>query len=134
LAVVFALGGLNALGVYAEGQQDTPTEDACMAIVNYHLSSPHEEAGSDALDRLRYVEGRLTKATAPEAVVIRQYLAYELLYRGAGTRSSALLLETDDVGLAAWFVRAAQVCTDLGHPQLQEYLYDKTRDEYHASQ
>jgi hypothetical protein len=42
------------------------------------------------------------------------------------------VFEADEVKLVGrvspQLMRAAQACTDLGHPELQEYLHD-TRDE-----
>lgn len=130
--LVVVVGGLNTIGAYAERQATAPTDDACLTMLTYHRSVPGEDEASDAWDRLRYVETRLDKARAPEAVAIREYLAYDALYRGAGRAPDEFVLETDDIGLAArtgtghrLLMRAAQACTDLGHPELQEYLYDR---------
>jgi hypothetical protein len=138
--LVVVVGGLTTIGAYAERQAKTPTEDACMTMLAYHRSAPGEDDGRDAWDRLRYVESRLDKATAPEAFAIREYLTYDRLYRGAGRAPNELVLETDDIGLATQtgtghrlLVGAAQACTDLGHPELQKYLYDQTGDEDYAS-
>jgi hypothetical protein len=132
--LVVVVGGLSTFGAYAERQATTPTDDACMTMLNYHQSALGEEDGSDAWDRLRYFETRLDKTTAPEAVAIREYLAYDALYRGAGLAPNELLLETDDIGLLGrtgtghrLLMRAAKACTDLGHSELQEYLNDDTR-------
>jgi hypothetical protein len=129
--VVVVVAGLNTIGAYAERQIKTPTDDACMTMLTYHRSTPGEDEASDAWDRLRYIETRLDKATAPEAATIREYLAYDALYRGAGRAPNEFVLETDDIGLTArtgtghrLLTRAAQACVDLGHPELQEYLYD----------
>jgi hypothetical protein len=130
--LVVVVGGLTTIGAYAERQAKTPTDDACMTMLTYHRSAPGEDDGSDAWDRLRYVESRLDKTRGPEAVAIREYLTYDRLYRGAGRTPNELVLETDDIGLAAQtgtgrrlLMRAAQACTDLGHPDLEEYLYDE---------
>jgi hypothetical protein len=127
--VVMVVGGLNALGVYAEGQADTPTDDACAAMVNYHRSLLSGRSNSDARDRLRYLEGRLHKAEAPEAVVIREYLAYDRVYGASGEVRIVVDPETGAAGLAAeesmgqrLLRRAAQACTDLGHSGLQQSL------------
>jgi hypothetical protein len=132
LALVVVVAGLNTIGAYAERQAKAPTDDACMTMLDYHRSVPGEEEASDAWDRLRYVETRLDKATAPKAVAIREYLAYDALNRGAGRVPNEFVLETDDTGLVArtgtghrLLMRAAQACTDLGHPELQEYLSDQ---------
>lgn len=128
--LVVVVGGLNTLGAYTERQARSPTDDACMTMLDYFRSAPGGEDKSDDWDRLRYVEGRLDEATASEAVAIRQYLAFDRLTRGAG--ASELVVEPDGVGLlervGTRLMRAAQACTDLGHPELQEYLRD-TRDE-----
>jgi hypothetical protein len=137
--LVVVVAGLNTLGAYAERRARTPTDDACMTMLDYHRSAPGGEDGSDAWDRLRYVESRLDSATAPEAVAIREYLAYDGMYRGAGRDPGELVLETD--GLVSrtgtghrLLVGAAQACTELGHPELQDYLYEDTRDEDYAPQ
>jgi hypothetical protein len=133
--LVIVIGGLTTIGAYAERQPKTPTDDACMTMLDYHRSASGGEEASDAWDRLRYVESRLDKATAPEAVAIREYLTYERLYRGAARTPNELVLETNDIGLATptgtghrLLMRAAQACADLGQPQLQEHLHDDTRD------
>jgi hypothetical protein len=138
--LVVVIGGLTTIGAYAERQPKTPTDDACMTMLAYHRSASGGEEASDAWDRLRYEGSRLDKATAPEAVAIREYLTYERLYRGAARTPNELVLETNDIGLATptgtghrLLVGAAQACTDLGHPELQEYLYDQTGDEDYAS-
>jgi hypothetical protein len=127
---VVVVGGLNALGGYAERQATAPTDDACMAMLDYFRSAPGGEDSSDAWDRLRHVEGRLGDATVPEAVAIRQYLAFDRLTRGAG--STTLVFEQDGAVLVdrvgTRLMRAAQACTDLGHPELQEYLRDAYDD------
>jgi hypothetical protein len=72
--LVVVLGGLNTLGAYAERQAGTPADDACKTMLDYFRSSPGGEDYSDAGDRLRYLKGRLDKATANEAVVISECL------------------------------------------------------------
>ena len=128
LALVAAVGGLNALGAFAERQAIAPTDDACMTMLDYVRSAPGGEDNSDAWDRLRHVEGRLDEATAPEAVAIRRYLAFDRLTRGGG--STALVFEEDGAVLvdrvSARLMRAAQACTALGHPELEEYLHDSS--------
>jgi hypothetical protein len=130
--LVVVVGGLNTLGAHAERQASTPTDDACMTMLDYFRSAPGGDDSSDAWDRLRYLKGRLDKATAPEAVAIREYLIFDRLNRSAGTGPTELVLEPHEVELVGRvgprLMRAAQACTDLGHPELQEYLYD-TRDE-----
>ena len=103
-----------------------------MTILDYHRSVPGEEEASDAWDRLGYVESRLDKATGPEAVSIREYLALTTLHRGGGRTPDEVVLETDDIGLAVrtgtghrLLMRAAHACTDLGHPELEEFLHDQ---------
>jgi hypothetical protein len=134
LVLVAIVAGLNALGAYAERQAISPTADACRTMLDYFRAEPGGEDKSDAWDRLRYVSDRLDNATAPEAVAIREYLAPYRLNRGPGTGPSELVIETEpqEVELGSrrspQLMRAAQACTDLGHPELQEYLHD-TRDE-----
>jgi hypothetical protein len=126
--VAVVVGGLYTLGAYAERHASTPTDEACRTMLDYHRSAPGGEDKSDALDRLRYVAGRLDKATGPEAVAIREYLADDSLYRGAALGPSVVILEPDEaelVGrLSPRLMRAAQACTDVGHPELREYLHD----------
>lgn len=131
--LVVVVVGLNTLGAYAERQARTPTDDACITMLDYHRSSPGGEDASDAWDRLRYVESRLDSATTPEAVAIREYLAYDGMYRGVGRDPSEVVFDTDGQLVRRTgtghrlLVGAAQACTDLGHPELQDYLYDDTR-------
>jgi hypothetical protein len=134
LVLVVVVAGLNTLGAYAERQASSPTDDACTTMLDYFRSAPGGEDKSDAWDRLRYVSGRLDHATAPEAVAIREYLAPYRLSRGPGTGPNELVIETEpeEIELGSrrspQLMRAAQACTDLGHPELQEYLHD-TRNE-----
>lgn len=134
--LVVVVAGLTTVGAYAE-RQPAPTEDACKTILDYHRSAPGGEDRSDAWDRLHYVETRLAKATSPEAVAIREYLAYVGTAKIAGLVPRELAPERD--GLASrtgterrLLVRAAQACTELGHPELQDYLNDDTREEDYA--
>jgi hypothetical protein len=138
--LVLVIGGPNSIGACAERQAKTPTDGACMTMLTYHESATCDDEASAARDRLRYVESRLDKAAAAEAVAIREYLTYDCQYRGAGRTPNELVIEPVDIGLATQtgtghrlFMRAAQACTDLGHPELQEYLYEDTRDEDYAS-
>jgi hypothetical protein len=132
--LVVVVAGLNNLGAYAERQGISPTDDACATMLDYFQSAPGGEDKSDARDRLRYVRGRLDNATGPEAVAVREYLAPYRLNGGPGTGPTELVavLEANEVELvrrvSAQLMRAAQACTDLGHPELQEYLHD-IRDE-----
>jgi hypothetical protein len=134
LVLVVVVGGLNTLGAYAERQAISPPDDACTTMLDYFRSAPGGEDHSDAWDRLRYVSDRLDDATAPEAVAIREYLVPYRLNRGPGTGPNELVIETEpeEVELGSRrsprLMRAAQACTDLGHPELQDYLHD-TRDE-----
>ena len=99
-------------------------------MLDYFRSTPGGEDKSDAWDRLRYVRGRLDNATAPEAVAIREYLAPYHLNRGPGIgpvepvtevrRREPELVDP----MAPQLMRAAQACTDLGHPEIQELLHD----------
>jgi hypothetical protein len=130
LAVV--IGGLNSIGAYAERRAKKPTEDACTTMLTYHQSAPGEDDASDAWDRLRYVESRLDQAPAPEAAAIRDYLIYDRLFRGAGRTPNDVVLGMDDIGLVndggtghVLLMQAARACTELGHAELQEYLYDE---------
>jgi hypothetical protein len=126
--LVVVLGGLNTLGAYAERQAGTPADDACKAMLDYFRSSPGGEDYSDAGDRLRYLKGRLDKATANEAVVISEYLAVFDLLNKAGTGPTELVFDEPEVelvgGVGPRLMRVAQACTDLGHPELREYLND----------
>jgi len=134
VVLVVAVVGLNTLGAYAERQAISPADDACTTLLDYFRSAPGGEDNSDAWDRLRYVSGRLDNATAPEAVAIREYLAPYRLSRGPGTGPNVLVLEAEpgeiepDFRVDPRLMRAAQACTDLGHPELQEHLHD-TGDE-----
>jgi hypothetical protein len=128
LVLVIVVAGLNTLGAYAERQAISPTADACATMLDYFRAEPGGEDKSDAWDRLRYVRGRLDNATAPEAVAIREYLAPDRLNRGPGTGPTELVIEADEVDLdfrvGPQLVRAAEACTDLGRPELQEDLRD----------
>jgi hypothetical protein len=125
--LVAVVVGLNALGAYAEGQASTPTDQACMTMLDYFRSSPGwGEGKSDAWDRLHYLKGRLDTATGPEAVAIGEYLAYFRQDRGAGPGPTDLVFEPYEVEVVdrvgPVLMRAAQACTDLSHPELQDYL------------
>jgi hypothetical protein len=132
LAVVAVLVGLNILGAYLDRQAISPTDDACTTMLDYFRAAPGGEDESDAWDRLRYVSGRLDHPTTPEAVAIREYLAFAGVVEAPGPGPNDLgvvdpfPIEVDG-GTSPDVMRAAQACTDLGHPALEDYL-NATRD------
>lgn len=128
LAVVAVVVGLNIVGAYVEGQAISPTEDACATMLDYYRAAPGGDAESDAWDRLRYVSGRLDHATTPEAIAIRQHLAFVGLTDAPGGGPVDLgAVDADEIeqigGVSPDLSRAAQACTDLGHPELLDFLH-----------
>jgi hypothetical protein len=139
LLVLAVVGGLFALAAYGERRANTPealeraARDACVAMYDDRRLSLGDEDKDDANDALRYADGRLDEATDPDVVAIDEYLEHS-------HRRSAMAFELDEDQLAGeaavghrLLVRAVQGCTDLGRPELQEYLYDETGNEDYAS-
>ena len=134
LVLVVVVAGLNTLGSYADRQAISPTDDACTTMLDYFRAAPGGEDKSDAWDRLRYVRGRLDNATSPDAVTIRDYLAPYRLSGGPGMGPNEPMVDVAPAEvelvdrMSPQLLRAAQACTDLGHPELEGYLHD-TRDQ-----
>lgn len=130
LLVVALVGGLAALSVYLDRQTDSPealeraAERACVALYARSDPSSTSEERGDAEDYLDYLEDRLDAATDPEVVAIHEYLELDQP-EGLVIGQTGDLDVVPSPGMGRRLLeRAAEACTNLGHPELERHLSD----------
>ena len=116
----------------AERQQ---ARDACAALYDdRRLTYGVDEGWADAQDALDYAAGRVAdNSDGPDVAAVRAYLDHDedIERTLAATDNDSGALPEPSIGHDL-IVTASQACTNLGQPELQQYLYDETGNEDYA--